>query len=118
MANRTVPKVETDRDAFENLLDRLALSYNDLEDVPSINRTGQTIRKNVRNGEMPLHTVIAIAEYLHVQVSTFAPGAITDKDIARFLRLLSKEQKRKMLILLLADSSLMAPSKVKNDGGH
>lgn len=103
MAGREVPKVKVSKKKFEAMLDCFDITYKELGDLPDINRTGNAIWKNVDNGEMPIYTALEIASSLDIDIRSFAPSAIREKEIKSFIKLLTPKQKHKLYLLLRAE---------------
>lgn len=100
MAGRAVPKVKVNKKKFESMLANFDLTYKELGEMSDIDRTGSAMWKNVNDGEMPIYTALAIAMVLDVDIGTFAPNAIREKEIRGFVKLLTPKQKSKLYSLL------------------
>lgn len=87
MANKPLPKVPINTKHFEMIMRSLHLTYQDLSEIRGIDRTAETIRENVLNGEMPIHTTICIAYNLGIPLSSFVPKKAIRKEVYILLEL-------------------------------
>ena len=100
MANNYVPKIKVDKKKFKSMLTQFDLTYGRLSKMHGIDRTSQTILRNVNDGKMPIHTALSIAKALKIDIETFTLEPIHETEIIELLLLLNPEQKNRLYYYL------------------